>query len=287
MIISRTHRVLNYKLQQMSKINLLLVFVFILFAASCSNTNKEKTENDSDKDKSEEIQNETTVKEIVIMDTISLPEPDYDGKMTVETAMMIRRSVRDYKTDALSLAQISQILWASYGLTMPIDNAPKKLRGGLRTAPAAGALYPLEIYLVAGNVEGLKAGIYKYNSEKHVLLLLEAGDKRKELMEAALNQKFLEQAPASILWSAVYERTSDKYGERAVERYVCMDLGHSAQNVYLQATAIGLASCAVGAFTDEMISSLVNLPAEEEPLYIMPIGKSLKELRGSNFKDSK
>jgi SagB-type dehydrogenase family enzyme len=203
---------------------------------------------------------------------IKLPEPKLSSETSVEESMQNRRSVRDFLNEPISLEQASQLLWAAYGITENRAN-PAFLRGGLRTTPSAGALYPLEVYLVVGKVTGLKAGIYKYIPEGHQLELVSEGDVRKNLAEAALEQEFIEQAPASIVYTAIYKRTTQKYGERGRDRYVCMDLGHSAQNVYLQAYAINLGTCAVGAFTDKMVSMVMLLPDNEEPLYIMPIGK--------------
>lgn len=203
---------------------------------------------------------------------IVLPEPRLTSEVSVEEALLNRRSIREFKTDALTLEQVSQILWAAYGITDE-RSAPSYLRGGLRTAPSAGGLYPLEIYLVAGKVFGLSSGIYKYHSENHTLELISKGDVRKDLSKAATDQKFIEIAPISVLYTAIYKRTTQKYGNRGKERYVCMDLGHSAQNVYLQAYALNLGTCAVGAFTDEMVSMVMQLPENEEPLYIMPVGK--------------
>jgi SagB-type dehydrogenase family enzyme len=131
----------------------------------------------------------------------------------------------------------------------------------------------LDIYLVCGNVDGLPAGIYKYLSENHSLELVSKGYVSRELAKAALEQDFLETAPISIMYVAVFSRTTQKYGERGRERYVCMDLGHSAQNVYLQAYSLNLGTCAVGAFTDKMVSMVMLLTDKEEPLYIMPVGK--------------
>ncbi|MCI0472055.1 MAG: SagB/ThcOx family dehydrogenase [Ignavibacteria bacterium] len=203
---------------------------------------------------------------------IKLPETRLTSDISVEEALLIRRSIREFKNEAITVQDVSQILWAAYGITEE-RSSPSFLRGGLRTAPSAGALYPLEIYLVAGKVTGLKAGIYKYISPDHSLELVSEGDIRKDLAAAALNQEFLEIAPASLMYSAVYSRMTQKYGNRGRERYVCMDLGHSAQNVYLQACALGLGTCAVGAFTDDMVSIVMQLPEDEEPLYIMPVGK--------------
>lgn len=201
-----------------------------------------------------------------------LPEPRLTSDISVEEALLNRRSVREFRDEPITLADVSQILWAAYGITYK-QGSPGFLRGGLRTAPSAGGLYPLEIYLVCGKVEGLKPGLYKYLSETHELELLSEGDIRNDLAKAALAQDFISEAPASLFFSAVYKRTTQKYGERGRERYVCMDLGHSAENVYLQAAALNLGTCAVGAFTDEMVSLVMQLPDDETPLYIMPFGK--------------
>ena len=203
---------------------------------------------------------------------IQLPEPVLISDISVEEALVNRRSIREFKSDALTLDQVSQILWAAYGINEPRSN-PAFLRGGLRTAPSAGALYPLDIYLVCGNVEGLQAGIYKYIAEVHGLELVSEGDVRKDLAKAALDQDFLEVAPISIVYVAIFNRTTQKYGKRGRERYVCMDIGHSAQNVYLQTYTLNLGTCAIGAFTDKMVSMVMLLTDREEPLYIMPIGK--------------
>jgi SagB-type dehydrogenase family enzyme len=202
----------------------------------------------------------------------SMPSPRHSSGMSLEEVLLKRRSVREFRNETIKLEDVSQILWAAYGITSARSH-PASLQGGLRTSPSAGALYPLEIYLVAGKVNGLEQGIYRYKADGHKLVLSAPGDIRKELAEAALSQNFITDAPASLVFSAVFSRTTGKYGTRGKERYVCMDLGHAAQNVYLQATALGLATCAVGAFTDKMVSNALMLPDNEEPLYIMPIGR--------------
>jgi SagB-type dehydrogenase family enzyme len=204
--------------------------------------------------------------------TVELSQPTLSGNMSVEEAMLLRRSVRDYTNDAIELDQLAQLLWAAYGLTQEIQDGPDFLRGGLKTAPSAGALYPLEIYVVAGNVKGLEPGVYKYIAEDHSLVLNQDGDVRNQLEDATLNQKMVKRAPVSLVFTAVYSRTTNKYGDRGSERYVCTDLGHSAQNVYLQATSLGLGTCAMGAFTDELVRAVMNIPFEETPLYVMPVG---------------
>ena len=205
---------------------------------------------------------------------IELPQPRYKSETSVEEALRGRRSVRTYQNKPLTLAEISQLLWAAYGITQKMG-APDFLRGGLRTAPSAGALYPLEIYVLAGNVNGLKDGIYKYQSNGHYLMTITDGDKRAELCAAALGQEMIKEAAAVIVYSAVYHRTTKKYGTRGKERYVCMDAGHSAQNIYLQAYALQLGCCVSGAFSDERVRKVLSLGKDETPLYLIPVGKIL------------
>jgi len=194
---------------------------------------------------------------------IKLPEPKVDGKVSVEAALLTRRSVREYKNEPLTLADISQLLWAAQGITG---------RGMFRTAPSAGALYPLEVYVVAGNVTGLPAGIYKYRFESHEIVRVGEGDKRNELASAALGQSCIRSAPAVMVFSAVYARTTGKYGERGV-RYVHMEAGHAAQNVGLQAVARNLGTVMIGAFVDRDVKRVVQMPENEEPLYLLPVGR--------------
>jgi SagB-type dehydrogenase family enzyme len=204
---------------------------------------------------------------------VKLPAPMLDGSVSVEKALARRRSVRQYASAPLTLQEAAQVLWAAYGITQPIPEGPDFLRGGLRTAPSAGALYPLEIYLVAGNVTDLKPGVYRYESATHELLLIAEGDKRPELHDASAGQPWVKNAPAMLVYSAVYARTTGKYGDRGRERYVCMDAGHSAENVYLECAALGLGTVVLGAFYDADLKLAVGMTKTEEPLYIMPVGK--------------
>ena len=198
-----------------------------------------------------------------------LPPPNLDGDMSVEQALAQRRSRRDFQDKELTLAQLSQMLWAAYGITQPSDNP--NLRGGLRTAPSAGATFPLEIYVVVGFVQGIEPGVYRYIPAGHTLVRVVDGDMRAALAEAAVGQRMVAQAPASIFYTAVFERTTDVYGSRG-RMYVYMEIGHSAQNVYLQAQAMGLGTCAIGAFDDDRVRQLLQLPGDETPLYLMPFG---------------
>ena len=198
-----------------------------------------------------------------ILKTIKLPQPQYDSRSSVESTLLKRKSIRRYTDEPLTLVEISQLLWAAQGVTH---------HRGFRTAPSAGALYPLEIYIVAGKVTGLAAGIYKFKPNKHVLLKIVEGDKRSELCKAALNQSAVKNAPVVILFFAVYQRITVKYGQRGL-RYVFIEVGHSAQNICLQAVSLGLGTVTIGAFNDDKVKKIVNCEADEEPLYIMPVGK--------------
>ena len=204
---------------------------------------------------------------------VELPPPRLSGAVSVEEALQNRRSIRAYADEPLTLAEVSQLLWAAYGITKTMEGLPPFVRGGFRAAPSAGARFPLDLYLAAFNVSGLPAGIYLYLSETHQLMRVVEGDTRREVSRAAFDQSHFETASAAIIYSAIFERTMVKYGERGRERYVCMDLGHSAENVYLQAYALRIGTCAIGAFTDLWLKKVCRMTRAEEPLYIMPLGK--------------
>ena len=203
--------------------------------------------------------------------TYFLPPPRTEGTISVEQALANRRSQRRFLNRELSVDQLSQILWAAYGITEPIPGQPA-LRGGLRTSPSAGALYPLEIYVVVGNVQGIERGVYRYDSQEHKIVRTIARDIRDELSRAALGQTMVRDAPITVVYTAVFERITSRYGERGRERYVWIEVGHSAQNVYLQAEALNLGTVAIGAFVDSRVSELLQLPSDEVPIYLMPVG---------------
>jgi SagB-type dehydrogenase family enzyme len=195
---------------------------------------------------------------------IALPYPRTDSDTSLEAALLGRRSVRSYQDEPLILAEIGQLLWAAQGVTDPAR--------GYRTAPSAGALYPLEVYLIAGKVEGLPPGVYRYGPGAHNLTPVKTGDQRDALYEAALRQAPVRQAPAVLVIAAVTERTTGKYGERGI-RYVHMEAGHAAQNALLQAVALGLGAVVIGAFEDDDVRQVTGMPAAEQPLYLVPVGK--------------
>jgi len=196
-------------------------------------------------------------------ETVRLPGPLEDSKTSIEKAIRERRSVRSFRDSPLSVAEVSQLLRAAQGITGP---------GGRRSAPSAGALYPLEIYLVAGNVDGLPDGVYHYRPVRHELARVLPGDRRSELCSAALGQPSVRKAAAVIVFAAVYERTTVKYGARGIQ-YVYMEAGHAAQNVALQAVPLDLGTVVIGAFQDDVVQKVLKMSAGERPLYLMPVGR--------------
>jgi len=196
---------------------------------------------------------------------IKLPFPNPQGTISVEAAISKRRSVRRFRAQPLSLAQLSQLLWSAQGITGT---------GGRRAAPSAGATYPLEIFVAIGEhgIESLAAGIYHYQVDSHSLSLHLSGDLRQKLADTALGQSFIANCPVDIVVCALHPRTAYRYGRRG-ERYVHMEVGHVGQNVSLQAVALGLATVMVGAFEDEEVGKVLKLEEQIKPLYIIPIGK--------------
>lgn len=195
---------------------------------------------------------------------IKLPEFMSDSKVSVEAALRARKSIRSYQGKDLTLAEVSQLLWAAQGITR---------KNGMRTAPSAGALYPLEVYLVVGQIEQFPVGIYKYRTQGHELVQVSDEEKRQALAAACYGQSCIERGAINIVIAAVYERTAHKYGERAV-RYVHMEVGHAAQNIYLQGVALELGTVVVGAFDDSRVKKTLLMDADEYPLCIMPVGRA-------------
>jgi SagB-type dehydrogenase family enzyme len=200
-------------------------------------------------------------KEIVMAQSkgIQLPAPVKKGQMSLEEAVLKRRSQREFIQKDLSWSQIGQLLWAAQGITA------KKWGYSFRAAPSAGALYPMEIYLIS------KDGVFHYLPSDHKLEVLGEVDLRASLATAALGQASVKQAPINIVICAVYRRVTAKYGQRGI-KYVHIEAGHIAQNIHLQAVALGLGSVPIGAFEDEEVKDILSLPAEHEPLYIIPVG---------------
>lgn len=198
-------------------------------------------------------------------DQIALPDPGGFQGLRVEEALEMRRSVRDYTDRALSLDRLSRLLWAAQGIT--------EERLGFRAAPSAGALYPIELYPVVHNVADLEPGIYHYAVREHALERLERGDFRGGVTQAGLYQGFLAQANVCFVLSAIFQRTRWRYRERTY-RYVLLEAGHIGQNLYLEATSMGLGACAVGAFLDGALNDLLELDGvDEAALYIVSVGE--------------
>lgn len=189
-----------------------------------------------------------------------LPDPRQESQMSLESAIAGRRSIRDYRDRALTDDELSQLLWAAQGIT---DS-----RRGLRAAPSAGATYPLETYAVTAN------GVHRYHPAEHRLEKLSDEDHRPALAAAALGQASVQRAPLVIVFSAVPERTTRRYRERG-RMYIHMEAGHAAQNVHLQAVALGLGSVPIGAFDPEQAASVLGIPDQEKILYLVPVGEPL------------
>jgi SagB-type dehydrogenase family enzyme len=204
----------------------------------------------------------TTVSSTEITMKITLPEPVYDSDTSLEEALLARRSVRDFSEEPITLQQLSQLLWAGQGIT---DSS------GKRTAPSAGALYPLKLYVMVGNVEGLTSGVYEYEPETHTLVKTMDGDQRQSLAQVALSQTCVELGAIDIIITANYEITTVKYGERGI-RYVHIEAGHAAQNICLEAVALKLGAVTIGAFDDDGVHQVLELSDDEVPLYIIPAG---------------
>jgi len=190
-------------------------------------------------------------------DTIELPPPDERGGLPLDQVLARRRSVREFASRPLEWKQVGQLLWAAQGVS--------DRRSGLRTAPSAGALYPLDIDVA------LPSGLYRYRPATHSLVRRVSEDLRAALARAAMGQSWLAQSACIVAIAGITQRTSQKYGPRA-ERYVHMEAGHAAQNLLLAAVSLGLAAVPVGAFGDNSVSRVLQLMAGEQPLYLVPIG---------------
>lgn len=196
---------------------------------------------------------------------VTLPQVAKKGKLSFEEAVCFRRTIRSFRESPLELGQLSQLLWASNGV---VDPATER-----RTIPSAGALYPVEVYVVVGKggVEGLEDGVFHYLPFEHALLRIKEGDLRSKVAQASLWQMWMAQAPVIFVFCAEYARTTSKYRERGI-RYVLMEIGHAAQNLFLQSFALGLGAGIVGAFYDEEVKTILDLQRNHDPLLLMPVG---------------
>ena len=197
--------------------------------------------------------------------TVALPAPDRVGMATLEQSLSSRRSIREYADRPLHMDGLAQLLWAAQGQNDPAGTG--------RTAPSAGGLYPLTVYVVAGHVSGLAPGVYRYEAATHRLAQITVGDRREVLGQAALDQEPVRRAPAVLLIAGDYGITAARYGDRA-ERYVALEAGHAGQNVALAAAAGGLSTVAIGAFEDDRLADVIPLPSGQVPLCLWPVGVS-------------
>jgi len=191
---------------------------------------------------------------------ITLPPVDSRGATFLEEILRKRESWRRFSPEPLTNEEVARVMWAAQGVT--------RTWGG-RTAPSAGALFPLEVYVV------LEGGVHHYLPRNHQLLRLSGEDVREALCSAALSQAFIRDAPATVVIAVVFERVTVKYGSRG-ERYAMIEAGHAAQNILLQATSMGLDSVPVGAFHDERVRQVLDLPDDHRPVYLVTVGHRLK-----------
>jgi len=200
-----------------------------------------------------------------LMSIIQLPHPLFTGSFSIEETLLKRRSTRQFSNCSLSLAEIGQLLWAAQGITT---------EDGKRTAPSAGGICPLETYLIAGNVETLASGVYKYDPGTHQIRPTVSGDFRVPLAGASFNQNCVSDGAAIIAFCATYEAMNAKYGPGS-EKYIDMEVGHASQNVHLQAVSLGLGTVVVAALREKEVRGIMALPANEKPIYLMPVGKTI------------
>jgi SagB-type dehydrogenase family enzyme len=198
------------------------------------------------------------------MDKVSLPKAEFEESASVWDSLRERRSVRGFRKDPLSIEEVSCLLWASQGVSH------QGYGQAFRTAPSAGALYPVETYVVANRVEGLEPGAYHYSVLDHSLELIRAGDLREKTMGAALDQRVAYDAPLVLVWTGVFKRSKWKYGQRAY-RYVYLDAGHIAQNLALAAVSMDLGSCQIGAIYDGEANDIIGVDGEEESVIYMSV----------------
>lgn len=195
---------------------------------------------------------------------IELGDPEPGTFVCLDETLRKRRSVRSFRQEPMSKEQISYLLWASTGI--------QRAEGGyeFRTAPSAGALYPIETYVIANNVDALEQGLYHYSVKPHRLEQLEKGDLRRAIAGAALGQSMCAEAAAVFVWSAVFDRCKWKYGQRAY-RYIYLDAGHIAENLALAAVSLGLGSCEIGALYDNQVNGILDIDGIDEGVICMAV----------------
>jgi len=197
---------------------------------------------------------------------IELPKQNNIKTETLNHAILNRRSIRDFSKKPLSKEHLSYLIWASTGIQ-------RKERGfEYRTAPSAGALYPIETYVVINNVKNIAQGVYHYNIESNHLEEIKRGDHRSAIAEAALNQPMCYHAAAVFIWTAIFNRSKCKYGQRAY-RYIYLDAGHIAENLALSATSINLGTCQIAALYDDEVNQIIDIDGiTESTIYLSVVG---------------
>ena len=198
---------------------------------------------------------------------IKLPKPKAIIKATLDYCLKNRKSIRDFTDEPISLEELSYLLWASTGIQ-------RKEHGyEFRTAPSAGALYPIETYVVINNVKDLKNGVYHYSIKDYTIEEMRLGDFGKKTANGALGQGMCARASAVFIWTSVFQRSKWKYGQRAY-RYIYLDAGHIAENLALASTGLGLGSCQIGALFDEEINEIIDVDGKDESIiYMSVVGK--------------
>ena len=194
---------------------------------------------------------------------VRLPEPRRQGAMSLDAALAARRSTRALSRDSLDLADVSQLLWATDGINRPDAH---------RTAPAAGGIFALELYVVAARVRGLPAGVYHYRQAGHLLETIATGERLQVITDSATHQGWQADAAVAVVFASDYSRLGGRFRDRA-QRYVPMEVGFAAQNLYLEVAALGLGTTFAGSFPDSVMARLVGLPAGLTPMGIMPVGR--------------
>lgn len=205
-------------------------------------------------------------KEYSRAERIELPKFEIHASMPLHEILMNRKSIRRFKERPLTLQQLSYLLWASTGIQRTEDGFD------FRTSPSAGALYPIETYLVVNNVNDLERGVYHYAIKQHALEVIGFGDHREKVRLAALFQEMCFHAPVVFIWTAVFFRSIWKYEQRAF-RYVYLDAGHIAANLALSSTALGLGSCQIAALFDDEVNAIIEVDGyDESTLYMSVVG---------------
>jgi SagB-type dehydrogenase family enzyme len=194
---------------------------------------------------------------------LALPPPHAET-LTLDQCLHQRKSIRRYASRPLTTSQLSYLLWAVSGVQRSMGDFH------FRPAPSAGALYPIETYIIVNNVNGIPKGLYHYAIQPHALEELKTGDLAKEIVNAAQGQKMHADASLVFIWTAIAKRSAFRYHDRA-HRYIYLDAGHIAQNLALAAVGLGLGSCQVGAYFDDEVNRLIDVNGTDESVIYMSV----------------